>query len=204
MSSQAYASDLDRAYDRLHPTIRRWIRDQGWEELREIQARTIISVLDGERDLVIAAATAAGKTEAAFLSHPDKCRRTDRGRTVGRLRQSAQGPDQRSVPPARPIVRADGDSGRAMARRCSAGSQEKGPGEPLRDRADHAGIDRGDVMPSAGRGYPYAGCGRLHRHRRASCLPAWTTWPSSRKSSAPDRRVRKEAGSSGWTIRHDR
>jgi ATP-dependent helicase Lhr and Lhr-like helicase len=67
MSSPASDSTLEGAYDRLHPTIRRWIRDQGWDELREIQARTVISVLDGDRDILIAATTAAGKTEAAFL-----------------------------------------------------------------------------------------------------------------------------------------
>jgi ATP-dependent Lhr-like helicase len=66
-NSQAFASELENAYDRLHPTIRRWIHDQGWEELREIQARAVFAVLDGAQDLVIAAATAAGKTEAAFL-----------------------------------------------------------------------------------------------------------------------------------------
>jgi len=58
---------LEDAYDHLHPTIQRWIMEQGWEELREIQARTIIAVLKGNRDIVIAASTAAGKTEAAFL-----------------------------------------------------------------------------------------------------------------------------------------
>jgi ATP-dependent Lhr-like helicase len=67
MSSPASDSTLEGAYDKLHPTIRRWIRDQGWDELREIQARTINSVLLGDRDILIAATTAAGKTEAAFL-----------------------------------------------------------------------------------------------------------------------------------------
>ena len=67
MNSQVSASDLEASYDRLHPKIRRWIRDQGWEELREIQARTILAVLDGQQDIIIAATTAAGKTEAAFL-----------------------------------------------------------------------------------------------------------------------------------------
>jgi len=67
MTSPASASELDFAYHRLHPKIQRWIRDQGWDELREIQARTIVSVLEGDRDILIAAATAAGKTEAAFL-----------------------------------------------------------------------------------------------------------------------------------------
>jgi ATP-dependent helicase Lhr and Lhr-like helicase len=67
MNSPASASTLEDAYHKLHPTIRRWIHDQGWNELREIQARTIFSVLDGDRDILIAANTAAGKTEAAFL-----------------------------------------------------------------------------------------------------------------------------------------
>lgn len=67
MSSPASASDLEAAYDRLHPLIRKWIRGQGWEELREIQARAILAILGTEKDVLIAAATAAGKTEAAFL-----------------------------------------------------------------------------------------------------------------------------------------
>jgi ATP-dependent Lhr-like helicase len=67
MSSPASDSTLEEAYHKLHPTIRCWIRDQGWDELREIQARTILSVIDGHRDILIAATTAAGKTEAAFL-----------------------------------------------------------------------------------------------------------------------------------------
>ena len=43
------------------------MRDQGWDELREIQARAILTILGTNRDTLIAAATAAGKTEAAFL-----------------------------------------------------------------------------------------------------------------------------------------
>lgn len=55
------------SFDRLHPEIRRWIREEGWTELREIQDRAIAEILDGDDDVLIAAATAAGKTEAAFL-----------------------------------------------------------------------------------------------------------------------------------------
>ena len=66
-NSQASASDLEGTYDRLHPVIRKWIRDQGWDELRDVQARAILDVLDSPDDVLIAAATAAGKTEAAFL-----------------------------------------------------------------------------------------------------------------------------------------
>ncbi len=55
------------AFDRLHPDVRRWIRDQGWSELRDIQDRAIGEILNHRRDVVIMAATAGGKTEAAFL-----------------------------------------------------------------------------------------------------------------------------------------
>jgi ATP-dependent Lhr-like helicase len=61
------ASDPLSSFDRLHVEIRRWIREQGWQELREVQDRTIRAVLDGEGDVLVAAGTSAGKTEAAFL-----------------------------------------------------------------------------------------------------------------------------------------
>jgi ATP-dependent Lhr-like helicase len=55
------------SYDRLHPEIRRWIRDQGWTELRAVQDQAIRAILDGDGDVLVSATTAAGKTEAAFL-----------------------------------------------------------------------------------------------------------------------------------------
>ena len=55
------------AFDRLAPPIQKWIRNQGWSELRDVQARTVHAVMDSERDLIVAASTAGGKTEAAFL-----------------------------------------------------------------------------------------------------------------------------------------
>ena len=55
------------AFDLLHEKVRRWIWQQGWEGLRDVQERSIPILLGGERDLVIMAATAGGKTEAAFL-----------------------------------------------------------------------------------------------------------------------------------------
>lgn len=54
-------------FDRLHPKIQRWIWKTGWSELREIQERAIPAVLGGKADVILAAATASGKTEAAFL-----------------------------------------------------------------------------------------------------------------------------------------
>lgn len=59
--------DSDAAYDLLNPKIQRWIRDQGWQGLREVQVRATDAILNRNRDLIIAASTAAGKTEAALL-----------------------------------------------------------------------------------------------------------------------------------------
>lgn len=55
------------SYDLLHRGVQRWVRDQGWTELRQVQDRAIRAILGGDSDVLIAAATAAGKTEAAFL-----------------------------------------------------------------------------------------------------------------------------------------
>lgn len=54
-------------FDRLAEPIRRWIWDKGWRALHDIQERSIPLILEGDEDLIIAAATAGGKTEAAFL-----------------------------------------------------------------------------------------------------------------------------------------
>ena len=55
------------AFSQLHPSIQRWVYRQGWTELRDAQARAVPLIVPGERDVIISAATAAGKTEAAFL-----------------------------------------------------------------------------------------------------------------------------------------
>ena len=55
------------SFDSLHEKVRRWIWQQGWEGLRDVQERSIPHLLAGDRDLIIMAATAGGKTEAAFL-----------------------------------------------------------------------------------------------------------------------------------------
>jgi len=55
------------AFARLHPRIQRWIWDQQWSEFRDAQVRAVGPILDGQLDIIIAAATASGKTEAAFL-----------------------------------------------------------------------------------------------------------------------------------------
>jgi ATP-dependent Lhr-like helicase len=56
-----------QAFNRLHPSVQRWIYDQGWTELRDAQEKAIAPILQGSTDLIIAADTAGGKTEAAFL-----------------------------------------------------------------------------------------------------------------------------------------
>ena len=71
------------AFDRLAPEIQRWIREQGWEELRGIQSRAIHAILDDPGDVLVAADTAAGKTEAAFLPIlTEVCRRTRPGAAI--------------------------------------------------------------------------------------------------------------------------
>lgn len=63
------ASDQDatRAFEALHQGIQRWIARQEWPSLRPTQTEAIPKLLPANRDVVIAAATAGGKTEAAFL-----------------------------------------------------------------------------------------------------------------------------------------
>lgn len=60
------ASRHHNAFDQLARPIQKWIRKQGWDSLREVQERAIPAILNGG-DVIISAATASGKTEAAFL-----------------------------------------------------------------------------------------------------------------------------------------
>ena len=55
------------AFDQLARPIQKWIRQQGWRELREVQVRATDAILGTKKDVIIAASTAGGKTEAAFL-----------------------------------------------------------------------------------------------------------------------------------------
>jgi len=55
-------------FGRLHREIQKWIWQQGWRGLHSIQEETGRLILSGDpRDIVVAAPTAGGKTEAAFL-----------------------------------------------------------------------------------------------------------------------------------------
>jgi ATP-dependent Lhr-like helicase len=55
-----------QAFARLSRPMQRWIWDQGWDSLRDIQEAAVEPILAG-RDTIISAPTASGKTEAAFL-----------------------------------------------------------------------------------------------------------------------------------------
>lgn len=55
------------AFLQLDPRIQRFLWAEAWEELRDVQELAIPLILPGDRDVVVAASTASGKTEAAFL-----------------------------------------------------------------------------------------------------------------------------------------
>jgi ATP-dependent Lhr-like helicase len=68
MSLQASNSDTtSNSFSLLDERIQRWIRQSGWAELKDTQEQAIPVILAGKADVIIAAATASGKTEAAFL-----------------------------------------------------------------------------------------------------------------------------------------
>ncbi len=58
---------MNLEYQRLDPRIQKWVFDQGWSDLRDIQKKAIAPILAGNQDVLISASTAAGKTEAFFL-----------------------------------------------------------------------------------------------------------------------------------------
>ena len=66
-NSPRSASEPSRAYELYHPAVQRWIYERGWDRLRDVQERAAQVIIDGARDLIIASATASGKTEAALL-----------------------------------------------------------------------------------------------------------------------------------------
>lgn len=61
------SSEGGSGFDLLHPQIQRWVRQQGWSRLRDVQEQAIAAICGSDEDVLISAATAAGKTEAAFL-----------------------------------------------------------------------------------------------------------------------------------------
>ena len=63
-NTQGNASSAFESYD---PRIQKWIWRQGWLELRDIQESAAAPIMRGDTDVVIASATASGKTEAAYF-----------------------------------------------------------------------------------------------------------------------------------------
>jgi ATP-dependent Lhr-like helicase len=59
--------EQSRSFELLDQRIQRWIWLNQWTELRDIQERSIPAILARKGDVILAAATAAGKTEAAFF-----------------------------------------------------------------------------------------------------------------------------------------
>ena len=56
------------AFDRLDTRLQKWLWEQHWGALRPVQEAAIHALLDDPmRDVILAAPTASGKTEAAFL-----------------------------------------------------------------------------------------------------------------------------------------
>ena len=67
-SSPTSSSEASSAgFELLHPRMQQWVHTQGWTTLHDAQERAIEPIVGGGSDVIIAAATAAGKTEAAFL-----------------------------------------------------------------------------------------------------------------------------------------
>lgn len=66
MSSPPSSSET-RAFQQLDERIQHWIWSQGWTSLRAVQEYAIPPLIAGDKDVILAAATSAGKTEAAFF-----------------------------------------------------------------------------------------------------------------------------------------
>lgn len=54
-------------YDELPPYIQEYLYRKGWIEFRKIQEKAYIEIKKGQKNVVLTAGTASGKTEAAFL-----------------------------------------------------------------------------------------------------------------------------------------
>lgn len=55
------------AFLQLHPRIQHYLWSEGWGALRAVQELAIPKILPADCDVIVAASTASGKTEAAFL-----------------------------------------------------------------------------------------------------------------------------------------
>ncbi len=60
-------SSTSTSFKLLDPRVQKWIWNQDWSSLKDIQENSIPIVLKRDSDVIISASTAGGKTEAAFL-----------------------------------------------------------------------------------------------------------------------------------------
>ncbi|PLK48315.1 DEAD/DEAH box helicase [Uliginosibacterium sp. TH139] len=67
MTNSPASSSDSQGFQLLDERIQRWIWGEGWTTLRDAQEKAIPALIDADRDVIVAAATAAGKTEAAFF-----------------------------------------------------------------------------------------------------------------------------------------
>jgi ATP-dependent Lhr-like helicase len=58
---------VSKSFSLLDERIQRWIWQNEWTELFDVQERSIPLILQHKHDVILSAATASGKTEAAFL-----------------------------------------------------------------------------------------------------------------------------------------
>src|SRR5699024_2963240 len=61
------SEQASNAFDLLDRRIQKWIWKEQWDQLRDIQEEAIPTIIEGEKDIIIASATDSGKTEAAIL-----------------------------------------------------------------------------------------------------------------------------------------
>ncbi len=66
-ASGSETAAVSSAFERFDPRVQKWIWDQGWQSLRSAQEHAAEPIMAGDRDVIVAAATASGKTEAAWL-----------------------------------------------------------------------------------------------------------------------------------------
>lgn len=58
---------VSTAFDAYDERLRRWIWRRQWDSLRDIQEQACAPILEARSDVIIASATASGKTEAALM-----------------------------------------------------------------------------------------------------------------------------------------
>ena len=67
MDSPTSSSSSTASFEQLHSSVQKWIWQSGWTEMRPAQTQAVAPILEGSTDVILSAATASGKTEAAFL-----------------------------------------------------------------------------------------------------------------------------------------